>query len=273
MQIGFNLFDRIVAQMPGLKLKLLQAGMFDEPVGFVRKSGMTALYMGIAVMFVLFVIFDKLGITLIPLFILLPVVILLLFAFFLRAPDVIILKRQKGISKEIVFAGRFIIIELESGVPLYKTFINVARSYDIIGIYFKEIIDNVNIGTSMEDALGEAAENVPSPDLRKIFWQILNSMRTGTDVTNSLNSVIDQITREQQIMVKEYGRKLNPLAMFYMMTAVILPSLGMVLVMILSTFMGLQLPLSILLILTAGLGFIQLMFVNMIKSSRPPVEL
>ena len=54
---------------------------------------------------------------------------------------------------------------------------------------------------------------------------------------------------QQQIEVKEYGRKLNPLAMFYMMIAVIVPSLGMTMLVVLATFVGLKLSLLVLVLL------------------------
>jgi hypothetical protein len=98
-------------------------------------------------------------------------------------------------------------------------------------------------------------------------------MKTGADVADSLNSVIDQIVRQQQIDVKEYGRKLNPMAMFYMMVAVIVPSLGTTMIIVLSTFVGFSLPLPFLLVFAVLIGLVQFMFFAVIKSSRPPMEL
>ncbi|MBN2566636.1 type II secretion system F family protein [Candidatus Woesearchaeota archaeon] len=254
-------------------MNLMMAGMIDEPEQFVRRTFTASLYMSLGLSFILLMLFAKIGISLLLIPALLPLIFVMLFLYMLKYPDMIILKRQKQISREIVFAGRFLIIELESGVPLYETFINVAKNYEGIGIYFKEVIDKVNMGIPFEQALNEATEMAPSPDLRKIMWQVLNSMKTGSDVTKSLNAVIDQITREQKILVAEYGRKLNPLAMFYMMVAVIIPSLGMTLLMIMATFVGFQLSLTILLILAGFLGFMQFMFLSIIRSSRPPVDI
>jgi hypothetical protein len=45
-----------------------------------------------------------------------------------------------------------------------------------------EIVEKVNLGTTMEDALNEAITLTPSPELRKLMWQVLNAMRTGADV-------------------------------------------------------------------------------------------
>jgi len=201
-----------------------------------------------------------------------PILFIVMFFYFIKAPDVIISKREKEISKEIIFAGRFIIIELESGVSLYKAMVNVSKNYEIVGKYFKEIVDKVDMGTSLEEALNDAVEFVPSNDLRKILWQIINSIRTGSNTAKSLYSVIEQITKEQIIEVNKYGKKLNPLAMFYMIVAVILPSLGITMLIILSSFIQFQLSLTILLALAGFLGFVQFMFIAMVKFSRPAVE-
>jgi pilus assembly protein TadC len=125
----------------------------------------------------------------------------------------------------------------------------------------------------MEDALNEAVEFTPSANFRKILWQIINAQQTGADISTALKSVVDQITKEQLIEIKEYGRRLNPLAMFYMIIAVILPSIGITMFIILSTFLELTLELPVLISIAVFLGFMQFMFLAMIKSTRPSVEL
>jgi len=91
-------------------------------------------------------------------------------------------------------------------------------------------------------------------------------------VSKALNTIISQIVRERQIMVKEYGRKLNPLSMFYMMIAVIVPSLGVAMLVIFSSFIGFKLDLAVLMIIVGLVGFIQFMFLAIMRSSRPPIE-
>ena len=97
-------------------------------------------------------------------------------------------------------------------------------------------------------------------------------MRTGSDVAKSLYSAMDQITKDQITEVNKYGKKLNPLAMFYMIVAVILPSLGMTMLIILSSFIQFELSLTILLVLAGFLGFVQFMFISIVKFSRPAIE-
>lgn len=266
------IFQRISRTFPALKLKLKQAGMEDKPEDFIKKTFISAFYMTTGLVVALFLVLAKLNVLKGVVFLIVPIVFFVMFFYMIRLPDVRISRKEKDISKEIVFAGRFIIIELESGVPLYNAMLNVSKNYEVIGKYFKEITDKVDLGTSMEDALNEAVEFIPSNDFRKILWQIINSIRTGSDIAKSLYSVMEQITRDQINEVNKYGKKLNPLAMFYMIVAVILPSLGMTMLIILSSFIKFELSLTILLALAGFLGFVQFMFIAVVKFSRPAIE-
>jgi len=260
-------FRKLAKHFPGLELKLMQARMPDTPEYYVRKTFMNSFMMafGLTIVAWAFVTNPK---TLL----LFPFLWIVMFLYMIRFVDVQVNKFNKKINQEIVFAGRFLLIELESGVPLYDAFQNMIKNYETIGLYFGEIIDKVNLGTSLEDAINETLIMTPSENLRKLLWQILNSQKTGSDVSKALNTVISQIVRERQIMVKEYGRKLNPLSMFYMMIAVIVPSLGVAMLVIFSSFIGFKLDLAVLMIIVGLVGFIQFMFLAIMRSSRPPIE-
>ena len=267
------LFARIADSVPHLRFKLKQAGMNIKPEDFVKQTFLSAFYLTAGLFSSITLILVKFeAFTTLLLLLVFPFFALLMF-YLIKIPDAKILGRGKDISKEVVFAGRFLIIELESGVPLYNALQNLSKNYKAIGSYVKEITDKVDLGTSMEDALNEAVELVPSDDLRKMFWQIINSLRTGSDVSRSLLSTVDQNAKRQKIQINEYSKKLNPLAMFYMMIAVIAPSLGMTMLIILSSFVNFTLSLTILLFLAALLGFMQFMFLATIKFSRPPIDL
>src|SRR3989338_5796594 len=267
-----TLFHLIAKSFPMLKLKLKQAGMEEKPEEFIKKTFISAFYMTTGIVVTLFLFLAKFEALKGVFLLIIPVIFVVMFFYMLKLPDLKISKKEKEAGKEIVFVGRFIIIELESGVPLYNTMVNVSKNFKVVGQYFKEITDKVDLGTSMEDALNDAVEFIPSNDLRKILWQIINSIRTGSNVAKSLYSVMYQITKDQVNEVNKYGKKLNPLAMFYMIVAVILPSLGVTMLIILSSFIKFELSLTILLALAGFLGFVQFMFIAMVKFSRPPIE-
>ncbi len=255
-----------VRQLPYLPHKLRTARLPDSPEYYVKKTLMTSLMLTVGLIIVAFLFVQSPAVLF--LFFLFPA----LFAYFLHFADMKILQLSREVDSELVYAGRFLIIELESGVPLYDTFLNLAKNYEHVGRYFQEVIDRVNLGTSIEQAMNDQLEYLPSDGLRKIFWQILNSLRTGSQISSSLSVAVEHVVRTQRIAVIEYGRKLNPLAMFYMMIAVILPSLGITMLIVMATFIGFSFSLLFLLAAALMLLFMQFMFLAMIRSQRPPVS-
>jgi pilus assembly protein TadC len=266
-----QLFFRISRRFPELKLKLRQAGMKDTPEDFVKKTILSSFYMTTGIVLLFASILAKFKPLFYGLLISTPILFVVFFFYFIKLPDVKILRHKREINQEIIYAGRFLIVELKSGVLLYDALKNVSKSFKTIGKYFRDIVTAVDMGTTLEDALVDAIEYTPSEDLRRVLWQTLNALNTGADVAESLNAVVDQITKKQAIEINQYAKKLNPLAMFYMMIAVIMPSLGITLLVVLSSFFPIDLDLLILLIIAVVFGIMQMSFLAIIKSSRPAV--
>lgn len=274
--IFISVLKRLATKFPSLQEDLRRGNLFYSPEEFLKRTIVSSLYVTVGMIFIIFLMFAKFlpaKDLIILILISFPLLLGVLFFYFFQLPIVRINKIDREINKEIVFAGRFLVVELESGVTLYQAMKNIIKSYPVTGAYFRELIDKIDIGTSVEDAVTEAIETSPSNSLTKLLWQISNSLRTGSDIATPLKSVVETLIREQQIAVTEYGRKLNPLAMFYMLIAIIVPSLGVTMLTIISIFAGLKLDLTILMLIAGVIGFMQFMFVAMINSIRPPVEL
>ncbi len=267
------LFKRLARLFPGLGEKLVQAGLLETPEAYVRKSFFVAFYMTTFVSFVLAILFIRFNTLAGALVIIVPAMFIFLFVNFVKRPDIIIKKKQKEFDREIVFAGKFLVIELQSGVPVYNAMISVSKNYPAIGKFFREIVNRIDIGTPIEEAINESIELTPSQNFRKILWQIYNSLKTGSDLSKALDITIDQITQEQVIQVKEYGRKLNPLVMFYMAVAVIFPSIGVIMVIVFSSFFSVNINLIVLLAVTAFVTFMQFIFLTIMRKQRPAVGL
>jgi pilus assembly protein TadC len=262
-----KLYKLLARTQPNLGMKLQQAGMIDTVDEYIQKTFRNSITLSVALGLIVFMLVQKFSVFIFALM-LTPI----FFMYFIKYVDLNIDKIKKQIDQEIIYAGRFLIIEIESGVSTYNAIQNVEKNYEYVGKYFGDIINKVYLGTSIEDAINDTMINTPSNNLRKVLWQMMNAMKTGSDIGPSLNSVISQIMKEQQISVQEYGKKLNPMAMFYMMIAIILPSLGVTMLVILATFMGLKIGLVTLLGIAGMLAFTQFMFLSMIKSSRPPIS-
>ncbi|MFH1181600.1 MAG: type II secretion system F family protein [Candidatus Woesearchaeota archaeon] len=264
-------FKRIARFFPGLGDRLMQAGLREKPEDFVRNSLLIAFYLTTFVMVFLAIIFMRLKVAQWFLVFLFPMLFFFLFITLVRRPDAIIKKRQRKFDQEIVYAGKFLVMELQSGIPVYNSMISVSKSYPVVGRFFQEIINKIDMGTPMEDALNESIEITLSKDFRKILWQIYNSLKTGSDLAQALNMTIEQIAAEQLIQVKEYGRKLNPLVMFYMAVAIIFPSIGIIMMIVFSSFFSVQINLVVLMIVAVVVAFMQLFFLSVIWGQRPAV--
>ena len=166
--MGF--FKILARKMPDLKLKLAQARLHQDPEYYVKKTFNTALFLSFALLIIAFTFIKKPGI-----FLFFPIIFVFAFFYFLKYVDVKIEKMKRNINQEVIFAGRFLIIELDSGVPFYNAFINLSKNYEVVGPFFDEIVEKVNLGTTMEEALNEAISTTPSPELRKLMWQVLNN--------------------------------------------------------------------------------------------------
>ncbi len=197
---------------------------------------------------------------------------LLVFAFMINAPKGMIKRRQRDIDKDVLFAGRYILMKLESGAPIVNTLIDASKGYGIAARYFKEIVDEISTGIPVEEALESARSYSSSEKFRKVMWQLLVTLKTGTNVIGPLRATLSAIANQQNIEIKEYGKKLNSLMLFYMVIACVAPSLGLTMFLIIGSFISLQINSSILITILLFLAIVQGMFILLIKSARPMVE-
>ena len=268
----YPLFKKIARKRPQIKIDLIHAGRKEDPAYFVQKSFMTSLYMSLGLILILFVLLAKTEFNKIYLLFIFPILLWMMFNYFLKAPSVYAKKYAHQIDREIVDVIRFLTVEINSGVPIYQAFVNISSNFETIGKISEDIVEKVELGQELESAINETINNTPSEYLRRVLFQVINSLKTGADLTIPLNSVLNQTVKEQKILLKTYARKLNPMSMFYMMMAVIVPTLGVTMLTVLATFINIQLSLLTLIGIALFFTFIQFMFLNAIKSSRPPID-
>ena len=273
MIIIADIWKVYVRKFPGIRRKLKIAHIKKKPEDFVARSAKAALMLSLTLCLVFFFMLSAFAAPVIYAIALFPILLGVFFFFMMHTPDVYIRKRQREIEREVLFAGRFILVKLESGVPFFNALSDAASAQGVAGKYFQEIVDDVNLGTPIEKALEEAIDITPSERFRRILWQILNSLKTGIDVADTLRGILQQIAQEQMIEIKEYGKKLNSMAMFYMLIGVVVPALGMTLFIIISSFLSITISFRFLLFGAFMLAFLQFLFISLFKSIRPLVEL
>jgi len=262
-----------VKQFPDLPRKLEMADMEIDPRDFVARTLLNAIIMMILFTVVLAILATSLKF---PLFLVVLLSPILFFAFFMMgmgAVDVRVSQKAREVDRDALFAGRDILIALKSGAPLFNALMGVRKDYGATSKEFKKIVEKIDSGIPAEIALQQAYENNKATSFRRVILQILMSLRSGSDIATGLETALNQISQEQVIEIKRYGQKLNPIAMFYMLFAIILPSLGVAIGVILSSFISVDVDFGMLLGVLVGLALIQYTFLTIIKSSRPNFDI
>ncbi|MBD3313998.1 hypothetical protein GF345_06150 [Candidatus Woesearchaeota archaeon] len=273
MVIIVNIWKIYIRRFPAIKRKLEIAHISTKPEEFIKRSAKAALTLSAVLALTAFFMISAFDANILYAILAFPALFLAFFFFMMHTPDVRIRRRQKEIEREVLFAGRYILVKLESGIPFFNALSDAAQAHGVAGKYFQEIVDDINLGTPIEDALENAIENSPSEKFRRILYQITNSLKTGIDVTDTLRGILQQIAEEQVIEIKEYGKKLNSMAMFYMLIGIVVPALGMTMFIIVSSFLSIAISFRYLLFAAFLLAFMQFIFISMFKAIRPTVEI
>ncbi len=202
----------------------------------------------------------------------LPLGFYIFFSFFLKTPDIKIIRSRKNIDAEIISAIRFLVLDLKANASIFASLENIAANFDEIGRYLKDIIVKVQLGSPLVKALDEAVELVPSESFRVFLWQLINHIQTGTDITHSLEVIADEIVENQKIEFKKYGKKLNVISLMYMIIAIILPTIGFTIISAGLLFLGVPLSAGLVVGFWIIFSVLQLLFLVMSGGNRPVVE-
>ena len=265
----------LVRANPQLKKDLKIAHMQKSPDEFVSQSLRISLLISLTFSILAFFMLVKSMKIKVVLPVILVFIVSLIFVFFflLQTPKGVISKRRKEIEREVLFSGRYLLVKMESGSPLLNSLMDASKRFTVSSKYMKEIVDEIDTGTPIEDALENAREYNASEKFKKILWQVLSALKTGTEVTEALRSTLKTIANEQMNEIREYGKKLNSLMLFYMVIACIVPSLGVALFIIIASFLQLAVSEITLFIVLFMLVVMQVAFIIMIKASRPTMEM
>lgn len=264
------LSTRISNLFPFLKENLFQADMHFRPVEYIALSLAGAITNGAFFLVLLMAVGLIARTDLFAISIALGLA-MSLFSFFtiLFYPSLTATGRAREIDRYLIYAVRHIVIQLRSGVPLYNALAAVTVDYGEASKEFRKIVSSINSGASELDVISDAAGHSPSLHFRRVFWQAANSLKVGADVSLGLVSQLDDLTKDRIEQIKRFGQELSSWSVFYMLGAIIFPSLGVTVLIVLTSFLGVQLPSLIFGVILAVLVIFQLFFMNLIASRRP----
>ena len=124
-----SFLNAVALRFPRLKKTLTQAGMRQSPTRFVQASLSSAAYLAATLLLVTWLLIRENELSLPIAILLIPVYYGISFVYSMHLPQVKAMARARRLEQELVFAGRHMLIELKSGVPLFDAMLGVSRDY------------------------------------------------------------------------------------------------------------------------------------------------
>ncbi|GEM_PF-828905 len=186
-------------------------------------------------------------------------------------PQIIASQRRRAIDANMITATRQLLIQIRSGVPLFNALLSVSTGHNKVSDEFYKIVAKLNAGVAEADALAEASATSPSMQFRKVVWQLSNALKVGTDVGLALEATLSELERDQTEQIKKYSQELSPLTMIYMISAIIVPSLGVTLLIVIGSLLSFPIPKVLLIAIFIVMVAFQAFFLNFVSTRRPVV--
>jgi len=251
--------------------ELLKAAEIKEtPFEFTQRVLITSILITTIISTSLIVLFTAIGANPIVFIFIAPILFIFFVNYLMLYPLQKIRISGKEVEKDVLFAVRDMIIALRGGVPLYNAIVSVTRGYGAASQEFAKIVNLVNLGVPLDQAIDQVVTTSKSPSFRRIMLQASTTLKAGADITAAMQLTLEQITMERTIELRRYGQKLNAVAMFYMIIGVIFPSMLITVAIVLSTFVSIiTFTPQLLMIVFIFIMLLQIIFLNMIRNMRP----
>ena len=157
-------------------------------------------------------------------------IIIPIISFLISAIIILIVPKQKAVARgyivsaDLPFALRHMATELRAGIGLYRTIQAVAMAgYGALSEEFSEVITEVEEGTDTQDALRHLALRTQSKALRNAIIHIVRAMKTGGNLSESMNEIASDVSFELRMAVKEFGMRINFFGIIFIFGAIVLP--------------------------------------------------
>lgn len=263
--------------MPGLKLQLEQADIGLTPRDYLAISMFSGILVALIlfpVVFALSMLAEDITTSLIIAAMAAVMGYVGIFAYSLNYPRTVVQKKIKLLERDLLFALKYILIRIKSGVSLYDSMVGISNgNFGQVSVEFKKAISEIATGTKEIDSLENMAIRVPSTFFRRTLWQITNNLRAGSDIAQILEAITSTLVREERILIRKYGSELNPVIMMYMMFCIVIPSLGVTVMIVMSSLSGLAVPLFIFYLIPIAVFIMNIIFTRIIKDRKPMISL
>ncbi len=198
---------------------------------------------------------------------------LLFLMMFIRYPTIIAGKRGEDMDMHLVFALKEMLLQVTSGIQLYKAIDNVSKqNYGVVSTEFAKVSQDVRAGIPIDQAIVRMSQRNKSYLLDRVTWQLTNGIKAGASMNVMLRSMIDDATMDKRSRIRDFAGELNLWGLLYMTFAVAVPSIGLTMMIILSTFGGGSMGPPLFILFVCVCFFLQIVVIGFVKSRRPVVN-
>lgn len=256
---------------PNFEETLKKAAVKGDAFNYMTKAFIISLIFAAIISVPFLLGFLKKGIILIALF---PI-FFLSFCFivwvFMLLPGMNVKKRKREIESDLIYSLRHLLLKLQCGDSLLNSLNSAARLPVMSSKYFAEVMNDINMGMPVEDAVNYALKYSPSDKFKTVMEEIKNSLKAGTNLRETLQITLKEMADDKVIEIKNYAKKLNPVSMFYMIIGTIIPSIGSAAFVIGLTFSGLgeQFSTFLLIVMAVFLIIVQVFFYLLFSTIKP----
>lgn len=270
-----ELSKRVLVLFPTMQWDLRRAGTLIDPVVYI--SG--AIYFAFTVFIVCLIgvlgpsiLLGKFDETLL-LGIGIPIVAsVLILLWFLLMPKLTVSQRGQRVDKDLEYMLRDMDIQTSAGIPVFDSLVNISSGgYGECSSECKTIVKDVESGKSLIKALDDSGMATTSEYFRRTMFQLVNAMRSGADVSIALRAIANDLTRDKRVKIKTYSQELNMFGLIYMLAAIVLPSMGITLLIIVSTLVDIGKLDTLLWVVLIFLVLFQFIFISIVRGKRPNI--
>ncbi len=159
-------------------------------------------------------------------------------------------KKRSEILKVLPFALRELSTQLKAGIGIFDAMQTIADSeYEPLSTEFQITLKDIKYGTNYIEAFDKLSKRVNSKVLDNVINQITRTLINGGNLSNTLNTIANDNSRNIKIKYKEYSEKLNSIMLLYMFIAVLIPVILFIMIVAATTVMGSIINPEVLLIL------------------------
>ncbi|MFH0738185.1 MAG: type II secretion system F family protein [Candidatus Micrarchaeota archaeon] len=185
-------------------------------------------------------------------------------------PSIIMRKIAVKENKDLLFALREIIIDVDGGVPLFDSLKNVSHAnYGYVSDDLEWVVRQVESGVPEREALKQLALKTESEFLKRAAWQMVNALESGAKMGDAIEGIALAVESYLFREIKNYSANLNFLLLIYMLGGVVAPSLAITFMVLLSAFGGLGVTMEGVAMMLAVTSLLQIVIIGYMGSLRP----